>query len=93
MSDLDTATPEQIERLYDAAFALAGSIAADACRLVAEGDDDMLIGQYLNNLTVKTVREFDEAVAAIQHTAMEGYTHDSELVRKYEAAMAEMRRG
>lgn len=93
MSDLDTASPEQIQRLYDAAFALAGSIAAEACRVVAEWPDDAKIAPYLDNLTVKVVRDFDEAVADIQHTAMNGGSPDEAIMAKYRAAMEEMRRG
>ncbi len=84
------ATAKQIARLIDASENLAAYFSMDACRVIAEwpGDDNLV--PYLNNLPVKIVREFDEAIADI---TIGGFSDDEAEIRaKYERAMEETRR-
>ena len=83
-------SPAQIKALVDASENLAAYFAIDACRVIFEWPDDANIVPYLNNLPVKVVREFDNAIACIQHCKMDSFDKEMEQARKYEDAMAEL---
>jgi hypothetical protein len=59
-------THEQATRLFEASEHLAALLMASACRVIYEADDDHDILPYLDKLPAKAVRDFDQAVAAIQ---------------------------
>lgn len=82
-------TDRKVKRLIDASQALAALFTRDACRVIAEGSDNMDLLPYLDELPVKIVREFDEALLAI--TEPEYSDEEAEVRRKYEQAMKEMR--
>lgn len=81
----------QARRLYNAAFDVCGAFAADACRVIAEFDEDTNLVPYLKNLSVKYARELEWAVFAISDGAMETESKEAKQRQKYEAAMAELK--
>lgn len=84
-------TPAQVKALVSASENLAAYFAIDACRVIDEWPGDENLVPYLENLPVKVVREFDEAIAAIQLCEMDSFDEEDEQRRKYEEAMAECR--
>lgn len=85
-----TPTPAQIKTLVAACEDLAACFARDACRVIAEWPDDANLVPYLDNLPVKLVRAFDDAIAPIAWPD-DFPEQDDTQVQKYEAALAEMR--
>jgi hypothetical protein len=59
-------THEQATRLFEASENLAALLMASACRVIYEAADDHDLLPYLDKLPAKAVRDFDQAVAAIQ---------------------------
>ncbi len=87
-------TDKQVQRLISACEDLAAYFAMDAARVIVEWPDDANIVEYLQNLPVKIVRQFDEAVVAITHPDAdysEEHEDDRSLRLRYEAALKEMR--
>jgi len=82
-------TPAQIKALVEASENLAAYFAMDAFRVIAEWPDDANLVPYLEKLPVKVVREFDNAIASIQHGTMDSAEEETEQRRKYEAAIVE----
>ena len=94
MSVIGGLTEKQVLKLIETGESLAAYFSAQACRVIAEWPDDVNLVEHLDNLPVSVVREFDEAIADIQYSMMDGgpdLQKRNEQKAKYEAAMAEQR--